>query len=281
MPKRHFNPPLNKRLVKTQDGYDIYTVNSFAIRNAAEPDEEFDNIAIHNDFPDLIPESQIWTYDATYKREGKYFLTNAIAELKSLESGKSKDDAYEAGLKAERQLREKTTGIKYRNGRPHRRVPPEIYKNKYCVIPDRQTPIRVWRVDGCLVRCLYKTDYTEGGHGYVYPWCPKEEIWVEESISNEELPYIIAHEYIEIRLMRDKQLDYNHAHTLAAEMEYDLRKASSRSDFPGLSRHVLDKSHLSALTTPEYFNYVEKHYVRSILRRLRRLASEISSQIMS
>lgn len=133
MSKRHFNPPLNKRFVNTLDGYDIYTVNSFAIRNATEPDEEFDNIAIHNDFPDLIPKNQIWTYDATYKREGKFFLANAIAELNSLQNGKSQDEAYEAGLKAERQLRENITGVKFRNGRPHRRVPSEIYKKNNIV----------------------------------------------------------------------------------------------------------------------------------------------------
>lgn len=42
--------------------------------------------------------------------------------------------------------------------------------------------IEVWRIDGHLVRCYYKTDYTEGGHGYVYPWCPRNEIWIEKDI---------------------------------------------------------------------------------------------------
>ena len=44
-----------------------------------------------------------------------------------------------------------------------------------------------WRlVDGNVVRCTYKTDYTEGGHGQVYPWVPKREIWVEKALDRTE-----------------------------------------------------------------------------------------------
>jgi hypothetical protein len=35
MARRKFNPPLNKRFVETVEGYDVYTVDAFAIRNAA------------------------------------------------------------------------------------------------------------------------------------------------------------------------------------------------------------------------------------------------------
>lgn len=80
--------------------------------------------------------------------------------------------------------------------------------------------------------------------------------------------------------MREKEWDYERAHTFAAEIEYDLRKAKTRSRFPGLSRHVLDRSQLATLTTPAFFKYVEKHYVHSILRRLKTLASEISSILL-
>ena len=73
--------------------------------------------------------------------------------------------------------------------------------------PDPEGTVNVWLVDGNLVRSYYKTDYTEGGHGYVYPWVPKPEIWIEDGADHREVPYIVCHEYIERRLMRDEGLD--------------------------------------------------------------------------
>ncbi len=280
MKRRRFSPPLDKRFVATRDGYDVYTVNAFAIRNVAEPDEEFGNVATHEDFPDLIPEGQIWTVEATYRREGRFFLANATAELESLAKGQSKDAAFDAGVEAERRLRKEVTGIEFRDGRPHRRLPPRIRLRPYCRLSDDIAATQVWLVDGCLVRSTYKTDYTEGGHGYVYPWVPKGQIWVEQCIDRDELPYIIAHEYAEMRLMRDKQLEYDRAHRICAEMEFDLRKAPRRAKFPALSMRRLTKAQLAALTTAEFFEYVEKNYVHRIGRRIRSLVSSLASTIL-
>src|SRR3954469_16460259 len=116
---RKFRPSLNKKFVETHDGYDVYTVNPFAIRNAAQPDEEFDNGASSVDFPDLIPEGEIWTNESTYRREGQFFIANAATELNQVGLGKSETEAFDAGVKAERALRQRLTGIKFRKGRPH------------------------------------------------------------------------------------------------------------------------------------------------------------------
>ncbi len=281
MSRRRFRPALGKRRVANANGYDVYTINAYAIRNAAEPDEEFGNVATHEDFPDLIPRDEIWTVEATYAKEGRFFIANAVAELESLAKGESKSDAFDAGVAAERRLREEITGIKVRDGRPHGRVPPHLRVRLFCRLSDDIGSTDVWLVDGCLVRSTYKTDYTEGGHGYVYPWVPKGEIWVEQCIDREELPYIIAHEYIEMRLMREKRLKYDRAHRICAEMEFDLRKGPSRAKFPGLSRRCLTKGDLPLLTKPEFFGYVEKNYVHSVLRRLQSLVAGVASAIRS
>src|SRR5438067_959895 len=80
-----------------------------------------------------------------------------------------------------------------------------------------------WLVDGNMVRSLYKTDYTEGGHGYVYRWVPKQEIWVEKDLDRWELPFIVSHEYLELRLMRDLGIEYDKAHEICSKVEFDLR----------------------------------------------------------
>ncbi len=280
MKRRHFQPSLKKRFVETHDGYDVYTIDPFAIRNAAQPDEEFDNGASHADFPDLIPEGEIWTNRATYRREGQFFITNAATEMNKIGLGKSGSEAFDAGVEAERTLRERVTGIKFRNGRPHRRVPDQIYFRRYVTLMDEEFPVEVWKIDGFQVRCLYKTDYTEGGHGFVYRWCPKDEIWVEKVLEEMELPYIVAHEYIELRLMRDLELEYDRAHEICAEMEFDLRKAASRKRFPGLSARKLSREQLEVLVTPEFFEYVQRQYVRNPIRRARALISDVASKIL-
>ena len=43
---------LNRTRITRQRGYDVCTVNAFAIRDLSEPDEEFTNFATHADFPE-------------------------------------------------------------------------------------------------------------------------------------------------------------------------------------------------------------------------------------
>jgi hypothetical protein len=60
MSRNHFQPKLNKKRVLTHADYTVYSVNGFAVRDAAQPDEEFGNFATRDDFPDLIPAGEIW-----------------------------------------------------------------------------------------------------------------------------------------------------------------------------------------------------------------------------
>jgi hypothetical protein len=275
-----FQPKLNKHFVATRDGYDIFSINPFAIRNLAQSDEEFDNFATHNEFPDIIPKGEIWINERAMRREGEFFSANAIARLQALEDGASEDSAYTIGLNADRKLRAARTGIRYRAHRPSKRISPRIYVRHYLTLPDEEFPIEVWIVDGLRVRSTYMTDYTEGGHGYVYPWVPKNEIWIEETIERAEVPFIVAHEYIEHRLMRDEGMEYDKAHECCSEMEFDLRKADERKQFPNLSRRRFRKTDLPKLTRAEFFDFVQRKYQHGYVRRLRGVASRIARGVL-
>ncbi len=122
MKKHRCNPRLNKRLVDTCDGYRVYSVNPFAIRNVAQPDEEFSNFAIREDFPDLIPDGEIWISQQHMAEEGRFFIANALARLKAQARGASETKAYEVGLNAEGKLRAQRSGVKYRAGKPYKRT---------------------------------------------------------------------------------------------------------------------------------------------------------------
>ena len=260
--RRRFRPKLNKRFVATHEGYGVYTVNAFAVRDVAQPDEEFGNFATQDQFPDLIPEGEIWLSNKNLDAEGVFFIANALTQMKMKAEGVGEDAAYTAGLNVERRLREKLTGIKFRAGRPHKRVPPRVYVRHYITLPDKEFPIDVWVVDGNVVRSFYKTDYTEGGHGYVYRWVPKDQIWVEKDLDRRELPFIVSHEYIELRLMRDQGIDYDTAHSICSRVEFKLRKGAGATPLLVSGRGKLTKKELPKVTHEDVFEYVLRHYVK-------------------
>lgn len=277
MKRRRFKPPLQKKFLACVEGYAVYSIDPFAIRNAAEADEEFGNFAISEDFPDLIPKDQIWVGSTTPRKERPFFIADAVARLKAMKNGASEASAHTIGLNAERKLRLAGTGVEYRNGRKHKRIPSALYHERYTVLPDPKQPTEVWRIDGTLARSYYKTDYTEGGHGYVYRWVPRGEIWIEKVLERDEIPYIVAHEYIESRLMRDKDIVYDRAHSICARMEFDLRKRQSRKKFPGLTGRRLTRADLPTLAREDFFEYVLGHYERNLVSRIGKLVSDAVS----
>jgi hypothetical protein len=260
MSKHHYDPKLRQRRVLSHGDYTVYAVNGLAVRNVARADEEFGNFATKEEFPDLIPDGEIWISEKLASREGVFFIANALTQLARQAAGAT-DKAYEDGLEVERLLREKLTGVEFRDGKPHKRVPAEVYLEEYTTLPDPQGEVRVWLVDGNLVRSYYKTDYTEGGHGYVYPWVPRPEIWVEDGVDRRELPFIVSHEYLERRLMRDEGLDYDTAHAICSQVEFDLRKGKGAAPLLVRGRRRLSKRDLPRLTGDEVFAYVVKTHV--------------------
>jgi len=260
--KRHSHPPLNKRFVVTHEGWSVYTVDPSAVRCLSQPDEEFTNFATQEDFPNLIPKGEIWVGEKNVDKEGLFFIADALTYLKEKEQGSPEEKAHTAGLNVERFLRERLTGLKFRAGKPHQRIPPDVYVEPYITLPDVKFPIEVWLVDGNIVRSLYKTDYTEGGHGYVYRWVPKDQVWVEKDLDRWELPFIVSHEYLELRLMRDQKIDYDKAHEICSKVEFNLRKGRGGKPLLARGRRRLAKRDLPNLTGEEIFQYVVKTYLR-------------------
>jgi hypothetical protein len=262
MAGNHYTPRLNKRHVLTHAEFTVYAVNAFAVRDAAQPDEEFGNFATRDEFSNLIPQGEIWISEKLAEKEGVFFIANALTQQARQAAGVAGDKAYDDGLKVEQLLREKLNGIEFRDGKPHRQVPRDIYLEPYITLPDPEGPVEVWLIDGNLARSYYKTDYTEGGHGYVYPWVPRPEIWVEDGVDRREVPFIVSHEYLERRLMRDEGIDYDTAHEICSKVEFNLRKCKGATPLLVHGRRKLTKPDLPRLTGEEVFDYVKRTYVR-------------------
>ena len=262
MGKGRSTAALAKERVADFRGYRVCTVDAFGVRDLARRDEEFTNFAIHDDFPDLIPEREIWVDRRLFEAEGLFYIADALVRLARRQGGTSEERADEAGLEVERALRRELLGLKYRAGRPHRRVPRRIYAGEYVTLPDPVGPVVVHLVVGELVRGYYKTDYTEGGHGYVYRWVPRGQIWVERDLAPAELPYVVAHEYTELRLMRDEGMEYDPAHAISSKVEFALREGDRLKDRLVPAGRKLTRRDLPRLTSEDYFAAVLRDYKR-------------------
>ncbi len=99
--------------------------------------------------------------------------------------------------------------------------------------------MRVKFVDGERVRQSQKLPrFIGGGHGHVYNFVPREEIWLERMLNKRAHRFNFAHEIIEVILMKERRFSYEKAHAIANQLEGELRHgASVRSTF----RHYLHR----------------------------------------
>jgi hypothetical protein len=86
-------------------------------------------------------------------------------------------------------------------------------------------------VDGGIVRRYIDPEFALGGHGYVYDYIPKNEIWIDAKIDRREYKYTILHESTERDLMiRGK--NYDIAHDYATVKEKEARRLDG-TRYPG------------------------------------------------
>ena len=195
--------------------YHIVYIDSKEFKNSSLENQEFCTIAINQDFPKSIGKNEIWIDNNITKSELPALLKGATNRLKALERSKKGDAAYTIGMSKERCYRKKHKS--------------KIEKKKYCEINDDKSVYSVYFVSGKAVRDSYKTDFSQGGHGYVYNWIPKNEIWLEKE-EHDESSLILIHEYAELVLMRDKKIKYEKAHPIASKIEMKFREKKMKID---------------------------------------------------
>ncbi len=220
---------INKKEIEEIGDYRIFLVNASAIRDKSTNDDNFNHLAVHEDYPSLIPKNEIWISKDISKHERQFLIHNGVNRYEALRKGIK--DTYTYALKRERAEREKVDGIKFDPKAP----PPEkLYVKVYCEIPSDN--IKVWLIDGEIARDLYKTDFIEGGNCEVYKWVPEGEIWIEKNLrERQEIPITILHEYVESTLMREKKFKYGKAHNIAVKVDWRRRQNFSKADVKALT----------------------------------------------
>ncbi len=89
--------------------------------------------------------------------------------------------------------------------------------------------LRIFLVNGTFIRNNFDSDFDQGGNGYRYDFCPKNEIWVDDHVPEAEIPYVVFHECHEIADMK-AGMSYDKAHDRAKALEDEARKANHPGD---------------------------------------------------
>lgn len=247
------NNKFGKKIIDKWGKFTIYLVNDEKIRNYAEYAEEFSDYGLNigkKGLPTLnfkfIPENEIWIAKSIKPSERHFIISNALAYIRGIERGQDPGDSYDNALKKEKSERTKDAANKLHiknykliDNPPHKDIPKKVYAKKYGVIKDKEDVVNIFLINGEVVRDLYKTDYVEGGHAYVYNWIPEDEIWIEKTLKQDEIPVIILHEFLERTLMKYKKFPYVRAHVAASKAEFEHRGIFNKNDALSLTRSIV------------------------------------------
>ncbi|HPL95299.1 MAG TPA: hypothetical protein PLF15_00760 [bacterium] len=161
---------------------------------------EFSNFGQHYHYR-FIPTNEFWLDKTEVLGEEKFFINHLLLEHKLMAEGKKYDWAFNQADKMEHLERLQSLGIKkkLKNKHKKRELMKLIHQKLWTKYSDDQ--IKIWIVDGRLVRDFLLTYFTAGGHGFVYNFIPKNEIWIDNVLNEKEKKLTLIHELRERNLM--------------------------------------------------------------------------------
>lgn len=174
----------------------------------ANLDDEFTNFGHHFGFK-FIPKDEIWLDRQHTPGEEKYFVRHALVERWLLSRGMARGRAIDHANRAERAARLKSPRLQ-RLARD-RFAPAVMRRLRRRRLVSYGRRLKVYVVNGELVRGLYHLDFTGGGHDFIYNFIPPNEVWIDDDLNPRERPYYVLHELNERRLMA-AGWTYNRAH---------------------------------------------------------------------
>ena len=155
-----------------------------------------------NEISPYVPKGEMWI-DRAYKKEAKWFIAMRRLELKLWKKMKYSDA---------------------------RKIVCKTFLKKAIKLPEFKIKAEKKRgfvirlVRGKIVRQYLDPKFLLGGHGYVYSYIPRNEVWIDDAQDKKEMKYSLTHELYEANLMK-KGMDYNSAHDFALAAEkYERRK---------------------------------------------------------
>jgi len=203
------------------DGFEVWVVNGQYVRENL--DEEFTNFGQHYNFR-FIPAGEFWLDEENAPGEERFFIDHLLIENKLMAGGVAYDSALDEADKAEKAERLGTAaGREGASLAAAHRTSELVARIHEKLLEDWSAGVKVWVVDGELVRDVFFIDFTEGGHDKVYDFIPVKEVWIDDDVRPEERRFILLHELHERRLMSGGWA-YGKAHEDSSRLEAHYRR---------------------------------------------------------
>ena len=192
-------------------------------------DEEFTNFGQHYGFR-FIPKDEFWLDDQGAPGEEPFFIEHLLVERRLMAGGLAYDPALDEADKVEQAARDITPLARegetlLKAGRQDELIA-RIHQQ---LLSELSGDVKVWIVDGELVRDVFDIDFTEGGHDKVYSFVPANEVWLDNDVLPGERSFILLHEMHERHLM-SLGWKYAEAHADSSRIEYDCRRHPGKLD---------------------------------------------------
>jgi len=183
-------------------------------------DTEFTNFGQHYRFA-FIPEDELWIDREGKEDEQRFFVDHLMVEHRLMKAGMPYEQAIVEADKVERAERRKAGDVRrITEGGKRLPDPDQVHVRLWKAL---ENGVKVWIVDGRLVRSVFNIDFTAGGHDYVYEFVPDDEVWIDNDIVDDERGYVLLHELHERNRMA-QGWPYSRAHAESSKLELHCRK---------------------------------------------------------
>lgn len=194
----------------------IWLVDGAKIRKDIEP--EFTNFGQHLRFA-FIPKNEFYIDKEAVSDERRFFIDHLLVERRLMKKGIAYKEASDLADKKELSEREKSNDFKKMANKSGNLKPSRAHLR---LLRKTKKGLKIWLINGKLVRNAFNIEFTEGGHDKVYKFVPENEIWIDNDLMPKERKYVILHELYERKLM-NKGLTYCKAHRQASRLEWQAR----------------------------------------------------------
>jgi hypothetical protein len=182
-------------------------------------DEEFTNFGQHYRYS-YIPQDEFWIDQEAKQDETQFFIDHLLVEHRLMAKGMSYEEALVKADQAERRERRRAGDLRLLTH--HGKELPKGVQVHEWLWKRLENGLTIWIVNGRLVRSVFDVDFTAGGHDRVYEFIPKNEVWIDDDIEEEERAYVLLHELHERNRMANGW-PYSKAHAESSELEYHCR----------------------------------------------------------
>lgn len=190
----------------------------------------------------FVPVEEIWVDNSITVEEFDLTVAHEINERNLMANGMTYFDAHDSSLKVELEMRRKylkesleheailpkVAPIDFDSTQEIEDIPDLIKLKNIYRIPLREiNGIKIWVVDGSAVRRDIYPDFGFSGNFKAYHFITKNEIWIDGSISCEEMEYSIALELREIEEF-EKGKNYDDAYLEALKITDRMRNENQK-----------------------------------------------------